>query len=294
MNRKLTYEITRKDSALTVESFLKTREYSRQVIIQLKKTKNGILVNGEWAYVKTVLKEGDFLEIFLEETVSSEHIPAVSMPLSIVYEDEDILVLNKPCDTPVHPSINNYENTLANGVAWYYQEQGETFIFRCINRLDRDTTGLLVLAKNTFSASVLSAQMKRREIHRTYLAAVCGTPEPSSGTISAPIARKDGSAIERCVDFEHGETAVTHYSVEQTGDKYSLVKLQLETGRTHQIRIHMNHIGHPLPGDYLYHPDFTDIQRVALHSYKLEFLHPITKEELHFTAPLPDDMKHLF
>ena len=245
-------------------------------------------------YVRTPLQAGDLLKITLTEDTPSQNIVPVAMPLSIVYEDEDILLLNKPADMPVHPSVNNYDNTLANGAAWYYAQQGKPFVFRCINRLDRDTTGLLILAKNALSASILSAQMKKREIHRTYQAIVKGVPIPESGTIDAPIARKEGSAIERCVDFEKGERAVTHYRVLDSRNDYSLVQLSLETGRTHQIRVHMGYLGHPLLGDYLYYPDFSRIKRVSLHSYALSFTHPMTGSPLTFRAPLPEDMADLF
>lgn len=294
MNRTFTYLITKKDSPCTVESFLKKRGYSHQILVQLKKTENGILVNGEWAYVKTVLNTDDKLEIHLKEHASSEHIVPVKLPLCIVYEDEDILVVNKPADMPIHPSINNYENTLANAVAYYYQQQGKTFIFRCINRLDRDTTGLLIIAKNSLSASILSKQMKAREIRRTYLAVCKGRLPSEAGIVNAPIARKSDSAIERCVDFSNGESAVTHYRVRRYHDDYSLVELHLETGRTHQIRIHMQYLGNPLPGDYLYYPDYSKISRTALHSYRLVFTHPITGKPMDFCAPLPADMAAFF
>ena len=294
MNRTFTYLITQKDSPCTVESYLKKRGYSHPILVQLKKTQNGILVNQKWAYVKTILNPDDKLEIHLEETASSEHIVPVDLPFSIVYEDEDILVVNKPADMPIHPSINNYENALANAVAYYYKKQGETFIFRCINRLDRDTTGLLILAKNALSASILSTAMKKRQIHRTYQAVVSQIPAPLAGTIDAPIARKEASAIERCVDFEKGERAVTHYKVLKTKGSLALVELSLETGRTHQIRVHMDYIGCPLLGDYLYHPDFSKINRVALHSYALSFSHPVTQKPMEFHMPLPKDMAGLF
>jgi len=195
---------------------------------------------------------------------------------------------------PIHPSINNYENTLANAVAYYYKKQGETFIFRCINRLDRDTTGLLIIAKHALSASILSKQMKAREIRRTYLAVCKGQLPTEVGIINAPIARKADSAIERCVDFSNGESAVTHYRVRYYQDGYSLVELHLETGRTHQIRIHMQYLGNPLPGDYLYCPDYSKISRTALHSYRLAFCHPITGNPMDFYAPLPTDMTAFF
>lgn len=277
----------------TVGEYLKKKGYSRQIIIHLKKTEHGILQNGEWAYVRTPLVPGDVLKITLLEESASEHILPVPMEPDIVYEDEDLLVVNKPFDMPVHPSIHNYDNTLANGMAYYFQQKGETFIFRCINRLDRDTTGLLILAKNALSASILSNDMKARKIHRTYQAVVSRIPVPASGTIDAPIARKEDSAIERCVDFEKGEPAVTHYRTLETKENLALVELSLETGRTHQIRVHMQHMGCPLLGDYLYNPDFTLINRVSLHSYSLSFVHPITGKSMYFCAPLPKDMAGL-
>lgn len=293
MNRIFEYTITPSDVPCTVGEYLKKKGYSRQIIIHLKKTEHGILQNGEWAYVRTPLVPGDVLKITLLEESASEHILPVSMEPDIVYEDEDLLVVNKPFDMPVHPSIHNYDNTLANGMAYYFQQKGETFIFRCINRLDRDTTGLLILAKNALSASILSNDMKARKIHRTYQAVVSRIPVPASGTIDAPIARKEDSAIERCVDFEKGEPAVTHYRTLETKENLALVELSLETGRTHQIRVHMQHMGCPLLGDYLYNPDFTLINRVSLHSYSLSFVHPITGKSMYFCAPLPKDMAGL-
>ncbi|WP_072449569.1 RluA family pseudouridine synthase [Blautia sp. Marseille-P3201T] len=294
MNRIFEYTITDENLPCTVGDFLKQKGFSRQIIIQLKKTSQGILVNNQWAYVRTPLRTNDILTLRLLEEAPSENIVPVSLPLDIIYEDEDILLINKPADMPVHPSINNYDNTLANGIAHYYKMQGETFVFRCINRLDRDTTGLLIIAKNALSASILSNQMKRREIHRTYLAVVSGNPKKDTDTITAPIARKENSAIERCIDFQNGEQAVTHYQLITSREDYSLLKLSLETGRTHQIRVHMKYIGNPLLGDYLYNPDFSKIQRVALHSYRLNFIHPITEKTMDFSIPLPEDMANLF
>ncbi len=294
MNRIFEYTITDENLPCTVGDFLKQKGFSRQIIIQLKKTSQGILVNNQWAYVRTPLRTNDILTLRLLEEAPSENIVPVSLPLDIIYEDEDILLINKPADMPVHPSINNYDNTLANGIAHYYKMQGETFVFRCINRLDRDTTGLLIIAKNALSASILSNQMKKREIHRTYLAVVSGNPKKDTDTITAPIARKENSAIERCIDFQNGEQAVTHYQLITSREDYSLLKLSLETGRTHQIRVHMKYIGNPLLGDYLYNPDFSKIQRVALHSYRLNFIHPITEKTMDFSIPLPEDMANLF
>ena len=165
--------------------------------------------------------------------------------------------------------------------------------FRPVYRLDRDTTGLLIVAKHLLSASILSDMVGKREIHREYLAIVKGIP-PENGTISAPIGRKKGSAILREVNFETGEPAVTHFARLEIRNGLSLVSLKLETGRTHQIRVHMGYIGCPLIGDYLYYPECSRISRQALHSHRLSFLHPITGKALSFTAPLPEDMEKAF
>lgn len=286
MNRVLTYEITAEQAGTKIGDFLRRAGYSRHVIIHLKKTENGILLNGEWAYVGQFLKEGDHLEIRIIESESSEQIVPAELPLDIVYEDEDLLIINKPADMPIHPSINNYDNTLANALMWYYQQKGETFVYRCINRLDRDTTGLLIVAKNMLSGGILSDMSKKREIQREYLAIAEGEV-PQEGVIDAPIARKEESVIERCVDFEKGDRAVTHYWRLDYRNGYSLVRLKLETGRTHQIRVHMKYIGYPLTGDYLYNPDYRILDHQALHSWKLAFRHPVTGAQMQFKADPP-------
>ena len=292
MVRKLKYKIEPEFAGYTIEKYLKQKNYSHGCLVFLKKTEEGIKRNGAWAYTRDKLDAGDVLEILFAEEDSSENIVPVEMKLDIVYEDEDILVINKPADTPIHPSQGNYDNSLANGVKHYYESQGESFVFRCINRLDRDTTGLVVIAKNMLSSAALNAAMVNREIHRTYLAVVKGEL-PEKGTIDFPIARKDGSTVERCVDMSGGEYAVTHFECVEKNEKYSLAKIWLETGRTHQIRVHMNAIGHPLPGDFLYHNDRSEIGRQALHSWRLEFHHPVTGELLKFEQPLPEDMRNL-
>ena len=300
MIREFTYHITEQDiqkapsgALLTIQGFLKSLGYSHSVIVSLKRTPQGIVKNGVWARTGDVLHASDTLQIRIEETLSSANIVPIPLPFPVVYEDADLLVINKPSGMPIHPSQGNYDNTLANAAAYYYQQKKEPFIYRCINRLDRDTTGLLILAKHSYSASLLSRMMANRDIHREYLAVVKGKTE-LSGVVEAPIGRKEGSTIERQVDFEHGDYARTIYRRLYCEGGYSLLSLSLDTGRTHQIRVHMNYIGHPLPGDFLYCPDYTKIKRQALHSYRLSFLHPITKEALSFTAPLPDDMRAFF
>ena len=293
MERVITYHIDSSAAGLRIEQYLRRRGYSYQNLTQLKKMHESILLNGVWSYMRSPLKGGDILAVHIQETESSPHIPPVKLPLDIVYEDEDIIVVNKPAGMPVHPSLNNYENSLANALMYYYQEQGKPFIFRCTNRLDRDTSGLTVIAKHMISSSILSGMGVRHEITREYLAIVRGSLSPAEGTIDAPIGRTGSSLIERKIDFENGERAVTHYHLVGEKNGHSLVSLILETGRTHQIRVHMKYIGHPLVGDYLYNPDMELIGRQALHSYRLSFSHPVTGEKMEFTAPLPADMRQI-
>jgi len=258
-------------------------------------------------HLNASLLPGAILTVKIEEMVSSENVVPVKLPLDVIFEDEDLMVINKPAGMPIHPSQNNYENTLANAVAYYFRQKGEAFVFRCIGRLDRDTSGLTVIAKHYVSAGILGDLVASKALHvrqdnpaancfpftREYLAIARGPVMPPEGTISAPLGRKPGSVIERCVDHENGEPAVTHYRVLEEKNGYSLISLILETGRTHQIRIHLKHLGYPLIGDYLYNPDYEVISRQALHSHRLSFPHPMTGEPLEFLAPLPEDMQRV-
>lgn len=306
MKRILTYPITESDSDQRIYDFLCHHRYSRHIRTWLKQHPGSVRLNGEEALFYFPLKNGDLLEISLEEEHPSENIVPVDLPIHIIYEDEDLMVIDKPADMPVHPSIGNYENTLANAAAWYFHRQDIPFVFRCINRLDRDTTGLLILAKHMLSGAILSDQMKKRAIHRTYLAITEGKTD-HAGTIDSPIGRTDQSLILRQVDHENGDSACTHYlqkcwhpktfypeTLPVPQDGLSLVQLQLETGRTHQIRVHMTSIGHPLIGDTLYNPETALMNRQALHSYRLAFTHPVTGVSLEFTSPLPEDMVEFF
>lgn len=306
MKRILTYPITESDSDQRIYDFLCHHGYSRHIRTWLKQHPGSVRLNGEEALFYFPLKNGDLLEISLEEEHPSGNIVPVDLPIHIIYEDEDLMVIDKPADMPVHPSIGNYENTLANAAAWYFHRQYIPFVFRCINRLDRDTTGLLILAKHMLSGAILSDQMKKRAIHRTYLAITEGKTDPA-GTIDSPIGRTDQSLILRQVDHENGDSACTHYlqkcwhpktfypeTLPVPQDGLSLIQLQLETGRTHQIRVHMTSIGHPLIGDTLYNPETALMNRQALHSYRLAFTHPVTGVSLEFTSPLPEDMAEFF
>ena len=274
MKRIFSYTITAQDSDQRIYDFLCHHGYSRHIRTWLKQHPGSVRLNDKEALFYFPLKTGDLLEITLEEEQSSENIIPVCLPLHIIYEDEDLMVIDKPADMPVHPSIGNYENTLANAVAWYFQQQNIPFVFRCINRLDRDTSGLTLIARHYVSAGILSGMLARKAsgeapFYREYLCLVRGHVIPEEGTITAPLSRKPGSVIERVVDFENGESAVTHYKVLEEKNGLSLVSLRLETGRTHQIRIHMKYLGFPLIGDYLYNPDMERISRQALHSSRL-------------------------
>jgi len=290
MQRILNYVISAIQAGTSVGHFLRDNGYSHHIIVHLKKLEDGIMVNNVHAYTNQILQEDDCLTINIDERTASLNIEAINIPIDIVYEDDDIMVINKPSGMPVHPSQGNHDNTLANGVAYYFASQGIPYTYRCINRLDRDTTGLLVLAKNMLSAAILSQKMKERQINRTYFALVEGCP-PQRGTVNAPIGRKDDSTIERQINYEKGDNAITHYHRLETVNNISLVELHLETGRTHQIRVHMKHLGHPLVGDFLYNPTSQLLSRQALHSHQLSFNHPLTNELMTFTCPLPDDFK---
>ncbi|MDD3279251.1 MAG: RluA family pseudouridine synthase [Lachnospiraceae bacterium] len=291
MIRNLTYTLTSKDASFTIEQYLRSLGYSHHVLTLLKRTPLGIYKNQERAYSNQKIAAGDVISIHLEEMESSPNIVPAQVPFNIVYEDEDLLVINKPCDTPVHPSQGNSCNTLANGVAAYFSARNIPYVFRCVNRLDRDTTGLLILAKHAISSGILSSQMENRQIKRTYHALVYGHTPPLE-TIDLPIGRKDGSIIERCVDPLHGDQAVTHYRTldqgvfSDSGIPWSRLELWLETGRTHQIRVHMKNTGHPLFGDTLYYPeDASGYQHQLLHSYSIAFTHPITGKSMEFHLP---------
>lgn len=274
-----------------IQDYLKSKGYSASNIIDLKKYENGIMLNGVWAYMNQKPAVNDRLLVRVCENRKSENIVPVDIKLDVKYEDDDIIVINKAGDMPIHPSLNNYENSLANALMHYYK--GENFVFRCINRLDKDTTGLTIVAKHFLSAGILNIAMQNRQIKRVYNAIVKDEGRlPDADTIDLPIAREDDTLIKRKVSPD-GQRAVTHFKVLQRFEKYSLIELRLETGRTHQIRVHMSHIGAPLVGDYLYNDnDYgKSFVRPLLHSKSLEFIHPITGERMYLECDLPVDFK---
>lgn len=426
--RQIDYIIPESFHGHTVEAFLRSEGYSRTTLYHLRNTRalseashittdvpsanaddrtictsaarighaaetkpdgiDGLVLNGHRSYLKEVLTTGDRLRCNILETEDSPNVIETEIPLSIVYEDEDILVIDKPAGLPIHPSMGHYEHTLGNALCWYtHHVLGyEHYVNRIVNRLDRDTSGLLIAAKNMHAAARLGDMIRAHAIQREYLAIVSGdmrdifrdfdtdaasqectpscythadqyemhsvkgSPQDSlrtpkctalpSGlylsrsadpayararlqnldgrfpdslanipalsdpanpvlglhfTVNAPIGRKEDSVIERCINYTEGDYAVTHglllsYNKEKD---LSLLRLKLETGRTHQIRVHMQYLGHPLPGDFLYHPDERFITRQPLHSWRLRFRHPISGKLLELTAPLPEDMRCL-
>lgn len=292
MKRVVEYEVSKDFDGKTVEYMLKQNGFSTKIITHVKKTEGGITINGNTVRTNHTLLLGETLKVTLIENMGSENIVPVDGSIDIIYEDEDIMVINKKADIPIHPSQGNFYNSLANYVAFYFKEKNEDFTYRCINRLDRNTTGLLIVAKNMLSAAILSKMVSKREIYREYRAIVSGCIG-EEGIIDAPIAREEESIITRCVDYNRGDRAITYYRRLQYKNNMSLVGIKLETGRTHQIRVHMKYIGHTLLGDSLYGGDCSKINRQALHSYKLIFQHPITKKKLEFTNHLPNDMMHL-
>ncbi len=259
---------------------------SKRLITKLKQIPDGILLNGNHVTVRGVVKIGDELKITMPQNKSPNVIP-VEMPLEILYEDEDILAVNKPQDMPVHPSLNNYDNTLGNAVMYYYRN--ENFVFRAVNRLDRDTTGVVIIAKTPQASHNLSLQMQKGTFKKTYLCITDGVPEISKGEIDAPIRREQESIIKRIVAYD-GKRAITQYEVLAENGENALIKVNLLTGRTHQIRVHFSHIGCPLKNDFLYGKQEGE-EKFMLHCSEIKFNHPVTKEPLMIKAPTPGYMK---
>lgn len=287
MMREITYYITKNDDGRKIKNILRQNlGISAAVLTKLKKAPEGITLNGEGVYATKEAKEGDTLKISLPDEASQNIVPS-HIPLDIIYEDEDILAVNKPRNMPCHPSQNHHDDTLANGVMHYYKEKG--FTFRVITRLDKDTSGVVLIAKNKISASILSDHMLNGKIYKEYVALCHDAPKVTKGTIDAPIARKEGSTIMRVVD-PSGKRAVTEYEVIQNNDDFSLIKLNPITGRTHQIRVHLSHIGCPIYGDDMYGSPLKN-EKTRLHCRQIRFNHPMTRKELTIEAPIPDDMK---
>ncbi len=288
----LEYTINKNDNFINLKELLKNYFLiSDRLLVKLKHGQK-IFVNGEKASVRRVLKEGDFVEINLDFLEKNSNIVPTKMELDILFEDEAMLIINKPAGVPVHPSMDHFEDSLSNGVRFYFHEIDLKRKIRPVNRLDKDTSGIVIFAKNEYVQECLVKQMKTNTFVKEYIAVCSGSFDCKAGTIDAPIARKEGSIIERCVS-EAGDKAVTHYEVLKIANNYSVVKCILETGRTHQIRVHLAHIGHPLLGDTLYGTSSPLIPRQALHAYKVKFIHPISRKPIELTAKIPNDIENI-
>lgn len=285
----LEYNVKENNKYINVKELLKDYfQISDRLLVKLKHNQK-ILVNNEKAFIDMALSSGDTVSVHLDFVEDNSNIAATKMHLKIVYEDEALLIINKPFKMPIHPSMEHFNDSLSNGVKYYFDKIGLQKKIRPVNRLDKDTSGLVVFAKNEYTQECLIRQMKTNKFKKEYIAICNGIFENPKGTIRLPISRKDTSIIERCVS-EAGDIAITHYEVLRTVNNYSIVKCILETGRTHQIRVHMAYIGHPLLGDTLYGTSSSLISRQALHAYKISFIHPITKKLLELTANIPDDI----
>ena len=289
MEKRIEVKIDCALTGKTVRYILRGHLGLSTALIRRLKREGGILLNGEVGKLHIEVQEGDSLLISISDE-KSENIAPVDIPLHILYEDDDMIAFNKPRAMPTHPSQNHHEDTLANGIMYYFRK--EKFTFRVITRLDRDTSGVVLVAKNPLSGQKLSLAMRNGEIEKEYVAAVCGTLSPAKGIIHAPIRRAQDSVIVREVAAD-GKHAETHYKTEKVHNNLSFVRLYPKTGRTHQLRVHMQHMGTPIFGDDLYGAPQKD-QRTRLHCEKIAFPHPSTGERMEISAPIPEDIKNLF
>lgn len=280
--REIEFKITAKDDDRQIRDFLREFGVSSALLTKLKQTENGITLNGTFAKTIEKTHTDDILKIVI---ASKGKMPKKlkNDKVLVAYNDEDVIVLNKPPLMPVHESRNHQGDTLANVAACYMDEDNA---FRAVYRLDRDTSGLVLIAKNELAACKLAGK-----IEKDYYAVCQGVLE-GDGTVDLPIARTGDSIIKRAVN-EKGEKAVTHWSCMKSDGKNTLVKFKLETGRTHQIRVHMSHIGHVLLGDTLYGGDTDLINRQALHCKTIRFIHPVTEEKITVDCDFPEDFKGL-
>lgn len=264
---------------------------SDRLLLKLKKL-DKIYLNGNATSVNHPVLENNLIECYLDYEEDNSNIVPTEMPLNIIYEDEAYIVVNKPAGIPVHPSMDHYTDSLSNEIAFYFNQIGLKKKIRPVNRLDKDTSGIVIFAKNEYIQECLVRQMKSKEFIKKYIAVVNGNLDNLEGTINAPIARKEGSIIERCVS-ETGDIAITHYKVLKRKTDFDIVECILETGRTHQIRVHFAYLGHSLLSDTLYGTSSSLINRQVLHAYKVEFTHPLSKKKVKYIATVPEDLNKL-
>ena len=285
---EIKYEI--KNNTQTINSILQNElKISSRLLYKLIKL-NKIKLNHKPCDTRKTGNLEDTITVNFDYEEDNSNIVPTKMDLNIIFEDDWILVVNKPAGIAIHPSVLHYSDSLCNGIRFYFDKIGLKKKIRPVNRLDLNTSGLVVFAKCEYIQECLINQMKKNQFKKEYLAVCDGIFDEKSGTINLPIARKENSIIERCIS-ENGQTAITHYEILKEFDNYSLVKCSLETGRTHQIRVHMSAIGHPLLGDSLYGSISDLINRQALHCHNLQFIHPVYNNDLNFFGDLPNDFK---
>ncbi|WP_400162201.1 RluA family pseudouridine synthase [Brevibacillus sp. TJ4] len=309
MNRKnwLEYIVTEADEGMSVEQVVRQKlNVSGRMLQRLTRSK-GIQVNRKTPYLQRQVKTGDQIAVRVGEKPQPQHDTPVpderaagqpadaawtGEPIRIVYEDDHLLIADKPAGMMVHPLKPEQQGTLVHALAALFRERGEAAGVHPVHRLDKDTSGVILVAKSSYGHQLADRLLRDGQIHREYLAVANGRIEADKGTIDAPIGRDPRHPTRRCVS-ERGDAAITHYEVEKRSEGMSLVRVWLETGRTHQIRVHLQHLGHPLVGDTMYGGRRTLIRRQALHASTLTFVHPLTQQEIRCTAPLPADMERL-
>ena len=288
---KLEYKIKDKKYENIKQILKEEFHISDRLIIKLKKNKQ-LYLNNEAISINHKFNIEDILSINLDFYEESENIVPTKMNLNILFEDDGLLILDKPAGIPVHPSMMHYENSLSNGVKYYFNSINLKRKIRPVNRLDKNTSGIVIFAKNEYIQECLVKQMKLGLFKKEYIALLEGNIKENKGTINAPIARKKDSIIEREISKD-GASSVTHYELIKNYDNFCLVKFILETGRTHQIRVHSKYIGHPILGDTLYGNSSNLINRQALHAYKINFVHPITNKKIEIISKPPKDISKL-
>ena len=294
MSRYLEWTVPPELAGVRVDTLLKRHlNLSGTVVRRIKWLEDGILADGVRVNTRFVPQAGQVLSVRLSDPERRSGVVPAPGPLDIVYEDRDMVVVSKAAGVPVHPGPGHFDDTVGNSLLWHYDQEGEEADFHPVHRLDRGTSGLLAVAKHAHAQEVLKNQLHSPAFRREYLAVCLGAPEPPAGVVDAPLGPKPGSLVEQVVR-PGGKPARTRYETLEFRGELALLRLELDTGRTHQIRVHMAHLGHPLAGDFLYGTeDKALIGRPALHSWKLSLRHPITGESLTFTAPMPQDMAGL-
>ncbi|CEH33061.1 RluA family pseudouridine synthase [Romboutsia lituseburensis] len=279
------------DEESTLKEILLDRlNFSVRSLSKMKRDQT-VSVNGEFKKPSTKIKKGDLIEVKIEEDMAG--FEPQDLDLKVLHDDFDIIMVNKPPFMVVHPTKSHSDKTIANAVNDYIIKKNEKVKVRFVNRLDMNTSGLVIIAKNAYAHHTLSVDMKEDKVEKKYITVVKGIVKDDYGTIDEPIYRPTEDSIKRVVD-DRGQASITHYKVLERLNDATLLEVKLETGRTHQIRVHMNHIGHGIIGDELYgYVDENLINRQALHAYSLEFNQPRTKEKLKFEAQLPEDIKIL-